>query len=317
MEAPHLSQEILDRFARGDLGDEDLSAVLAHLETCPSCAQAGRERVRRDVVALRAELTATRTARSWPTVAWSLAAAAAIALAILAALLVPRERKPSPSADPPVVRDETPPRGTPPPPTTTQIAASYANPQWQQLVSRAEETGRLPFPADLAELQRSPDVVRGTAGAAERVSPSAVVIDEVRPTFTWPSRSAGTYVVSVFDEDQREVVHSSPLQVPRWRPDRDLPRGRTLAWQVEVTRGDTLETIPGPPSPPALFRIVSERNHQDLVRAKAVHPNDPLLQSVLFAKSGMREEALASLRLAARDHAAAKRILDYEISRSH
>ncbi len=316
MEASHLSQEVLDRFARGDLGDEDLSAVLAHLETCPSCAQVGREHVRRDVIALRAELTATRTARSWPTVAWSLAAAAAIALAILAALLVPRERKPSPSVDPPVARDVTPPRGTPPPQTSTQIAASYANPEWQKLVSRAQETGRLPFPADLADLQRPADVVRGTTNAAERVSPSAVVIDDARPTFTWPSRSAGTYVVSVFDEDQREVVHSPALEVPRWIPAADLPRGRTLAWQVEVTRGDMLETIPRPPSPPALFRIVSERNHADLARAKTLHPHDPLLHSILYAQSGMRTEALASLRLAARGNSTAERILNYEISQS-
>jgi Putative zinc-finger len=323
METSHLSKEVLDRFARGDLGDEDLSAVLAHLATCPSCAQAGREHARRDIAALQAELTAkpvegSRRSAAQRSMAWSLAAAAAIALAILAALLLPRERKPSPSADPPVVRDETPPRQTPPPPqTTTQIAASYASPQWQKLVSQAQETGRLPFPSDLAELQRPEDVVRGPTNAAERVSPSAIVIDEVRPAFTWPSRSVGTYVVSVFDEDQREVVRSPALKAPRWTPFRDLPRGRTLTWQVEVTRGDALETIPRPPAPPATFRIVSERHHEDLARAKALHPGDPLLHSLLYAHSGMRSEALASLRLAARGNAAAKRILDHENARPH
>ena len=326
METSHLSPELLDRFARGDLGDEDLSAVLAHLETCPSCAQAGREHSRRDIVALREELTAKPVARSRRTLTWSIAAAAAIAAAILAALLFPWERKSSPSVDPPVVRDETPSREIPPPPqtttqtsthTSTQIAASYADPQWQQLVSRAQETGRLPFPGDLAELQRPEDVVRGTPNVSERVSPAAVVIDEVRPAFTWPSRSAGTYVVSVFDEDQREVVRSPALDVPRWTPTRDLPRGRMLTWQVEVMRGDALETIPRPPAPPAIFRIASEKQHEDLKRAKALHPGDPLLQSVLYAQSGMRAEALESLRLAARGNAAAKRILDREISQSH
>jgi len=319
MEASHLSPEKLDRFAHGDLGDDDLSAVLEHLETCPSCAQAGREHVRRDVAALRVELTATSAARSWRKVAWSLAAAAAIALAILAALLFPRERKPKPSVRPPVVREETPPRTAPPPPqTTTQIGSGYADPQWQELVSRAAETGRLPFPANLAALQRSEEVVRGTANATEeRVSPAGVVIDEVRPTFTWSSRSRGTFVVSVLDESHREVVHSSPLQVPRWRPDIDLPRGRTLEWQVEVEHGDARETIPSPPSPLPIFRIVSEKDHQDFVRAKALHPDDPLLHAVLFARSGMRAEALASLRLASQRNDAAKRILDHEVAVSY
>src|SRR5688572_31019093 len=104
MEASHLSQEVLDRFARGDLGDEDLSAVLAHLETCSSCAQVGRDHVRRDVVALRADFVAepqtSRTSRAWIIV---LAAAAAVMLVIMSLLMRTPSMPDSPPLGPPVV----------------------------------------------------------------------------------------------------------------------------------------------------------------------------------------------------------------------
>jgi hypothetical protein len=160
-------------------------------------------------------------------------------------------------------------------------------------------------------LRAPADIVRGSTAAQERVHPSGVVIDDVRPTFTWPPRNGATYLVSVFHEDRR-VIQSPPLEVPQWRPDRDLPRGRTLAWQVEVMRGGAVETIPRPPSPPALLLITSEAHHRDIEHARELYPDDHLLHAVLYARSGMRSEALASLRRSAAVQPATKQILDHE-----
>jgi len=294
----HLTAEVIDRFARGDLDDAQLSTVLQHLETCPACARAGRTRAADDLAALREELTAEPPTAARGRFWWTIAAAAAIALVIVTALLLPKER----SAERP--RALAPPRATE---TVT------AEPAPNDLVTRAIESGRLPFSRDLDALRAPADTVRGGAGSRERVMPAGVVIDETRPTFTWPARDGRSYTVSVFDDD-REVLRSPPLNAPRWTPDRDLPRGRTLAWQVEI-KGGGVETIPSPPSPPAMFRIVTEADHRDLVQARGRHGDDDLVMAVLYARSGMRAEAMRALQgAAAAGNAAAKRILDYETS---
>jgi hypothetical protein len=200
--------------------------------------------------------------------------------------------------------------------TEPTIAHAELDPEWQRLIAAAGSSGRLPFPASLAALSASPDTMRGPSGSIERISPAGFVVDEVRPTFTWPARETGTYTVYIFQDD-REVMRSAPLRTATWKPDRDLPRGSTLAWQVEVTGTDSFETIPSPPAPPAMFRIVSEANHADILRARSLHPEDHLLLSVLQARGGLRTEALASLRRAAIDNETAKRILSHEIHSPH
>jgi hypothetical protein len=59
---------------------------------------------------------------------------------------------------------------------------------------------------------------------------------------------------------------------------------------------------------------VKEAEHRELAEARERHPDDSLLLSVLYARSGLRTEALEALRRAAADDEAAKRILDHETS---
>jgi hypothetical protein len=313
MRAFHVTAEVLDRFARGDLDDRDLMEVLHHLENCESCARAGEARAAGDLSALRTEMTTELPARR-PAFAWALPAAAAIAIAITAALLRPRDRAIDPVPPVAVATASSAPVTVMEPPAPPAAAVeTIRRPEWQRIVDEAVASGRLAFPAELAALQAPFDTVRGGTGREERVSPAAVIVDEVRPTFTWPSREGGTYTLFVFD-DEREVLRSGPLQDPRWTPARDLPRDRTLTWQVEVSGPEPFETIPSPPSPPAMFRIVSEREHQELAEARERHGRDDLLLAVLYARSGMRAEAMAALTRAAAANDAAKRILDHETS---
>ena len=304
----HLSGDQFDRFASGQLDDRELGDVLLHLETCDLCGRAGETRVAGDVSRLREELFDAEAPS--PSRAWWWIAAAALAAALAGVLLLRDDARPRPVRQTPVVAQTTAPQPPQPPVRTVTPAPAYADPEWQRLVAGAVETARLPFPADLAALQAPADIVRGLSQPIERVEPTGIVIDDVRPAFTWPARS-GTYTVSVFD-DAREVIRSAPLTRARWTPGRDLPRGRTLSWQVEVARDGAIETIPSPPAPPALFRIAGASEHRQLERARAEHPNDFLLQSVLYARAGMRREALAALERAAATTAAARRILDHE-----
>lgn len=310
----HVTAEVLDRFARGDLDDGELSDVLDHLENCESCAHAGQVRAAGDLTALRDDLTESEPATPRPRVfVWTIAAAAAIAILVLSALLLPKER-PAVTPTPPRVA-KTPRPSTPVvvEPPRSDGGPTYAHPEWRKAVLMAIEKERLPFPRNLDALRAPADVVRGSGGAIERIAPAGVVLDQVRPTFTWPARNGGTYTLFIF-ADEREVMRSPLLSAPHWVPDRNLPRGQTLTWQVEVTGSAPFETIPSPPSPPAMFRIVTDADHRDLVEARERHPGDDLLMAVLHARSGMRDEALAALRRAALDNPAAKRILDHETS---
>jgi hypothetical protein len=64
-----------------------------------------------------------------------------------------------------------------------------------------------------------------------------------------------------------------------------------------------------------MFRIVTEPDHRELAQARERHRDDDLLMAVLYARSGMRAEAMQALRrAAAAGNAAAERILDHETS---
>ena len=292
MTGEHASEQVLERMARRELGPDAFLATAKHLESCPACAAKARARASRDLGALRRELTAAPPRRRGHIA--SIAAAAAIAAALAVGFIVTRDDPAPPVVTPPPRTATVASRPAPPPPAP-QTAATYADAEWQRLVDEARASGRLPFPGDLDELRGSPEVLRGEGRESLRVSPAGIVVEDPRPAFTWTARGSKTYVVFVFD-GEREVARSGELRGDSWRPDRDLPRGRILSWQVEAGEGEELETIPRPPAPPAKFRIVSDRDRRDIERARALHPDDALLHAVLYARAGLREKALDAFR---------------------
>ncbi|HWW61597.1 MAG TPA: hypothetical protein VN181_09530 [Thermoanaerobaculia bacterium] len=277
------------RLAAGELPADEIIASLEHLGTCDACARLGAAAAEPDMFALRDEFESADVPQR-PRWIYPLAAAIAIAALLLFVVMTVNRQHPAPMKTPPVVH--APPTQTAPP-----VIVHVRDPEWQQLVARAVESGELPFPRDLDALRGAHDVVRGENGEDERVAPAGIVVEDARPLFTWPARNDATYLVSVFD-GERAIAHSESLSVPRWRPARELPRGRMLTWQVEVPRREMTEVIPAPPAPPAMFRITSERDHRELARAKGGDEDD-LLLAVLYARSGLRDEARDALRRAA------------------
>jgi hypothetical protein len=291
----HPGRDELARYARRALDLAANEIVETHLDECDECARVIAEiRMRRR--------GATRRV-------WLTAAAAAIVIALIAVLMVQRSAAP-PTVVPPVVkRQPAEERAQPRAPESVQVAEAYADPEWNALVRTATETGRLPLPHDLDTLRGDEDVVRGSGAEAGRVQPAGKVVGVVRPEFSWPSRDGATYTVFVFDVD-REIARSAPLSTTRWTVPVDLPRGRTLTWQVEAVHGENIETIPRPPAPPARFRIITEDDQRDLARARELHAGDDLLLGVLYARAGMLDEAKASLQRAAKDDLVARRLLE-------
>lgn len=268
-------------FVEHRLGRADLEIVSSHLEDCPMCrAEAD------DLRALHERTTHPPRAR-WGT----LAAAAAAAMVVLLAIVTVQER---PSSQRPAPR-----RVAAPPAPAGSEAKTYAKPEWERLVTTAVAMHALPFPRDLADLAPPRDELRGASGESPQgpLSPAGVVVRETRPRFSWPARGNATYVVSIFTVDE-EVAHSGTLRAAHWSPSRDLQRGLTYVWQVQVTSAQTTDTIPAPPAPPAMFRIAGAAGEQDLRDATAAHPDDHFLHAVLLARAGLRDDAARALALA-------------------
>lgn len=285
-EERHLDPEAeLIPYVDGTLGPVEREIVETHLDDCAMCAA--------EVADLRA---AVRPApRRW----WLGVVAAVLFLGVLVAVILALRSSRLAPAPPPVVRrqpETTTTAAVPTPPVRT--AARYADPEWEHLVADAISSGDLPRSRRLDALQSGADVLRGTSTAPDAIAPAGIVVEDARPTFTWPRREDGVYEVFLFDGD-RQVARSGSLSAPSWTPPTELPRGRTLTWQVEISRKDALETIPAPPAPPARFLVVSESEERELRRAGEAKDADDLLLAVLYARAGLRRESEEALRKAA------------------
>lgn len=288
----HPDRASLRRYARRRLSADASELVAGHLDECADCAGI--------VDGIRAQ-----HGNPWRWM-WLTAAVAAM-LVIVFLIAFPRRRAGFPTSPRMAqkTRPVTPPSREPQPERVT----SHGDPRWDEFVRDAIARKRVPVPAFVAELRGPEDIVRGTTGDAERVSPAGRVIDSARPSFSWRARSGATYTVFVFDGD-RQIARSAALHAPRWTSHADLPRGRTLTWQVEAAHGDAIETIPSPPAPAARFRITSVEEHDDLARALAARQNDSVLLSVLYARAGMIDEARTALARAADADPTARMLLE-------
>lgn len=265
------------------LDPAEVEIVESHVDDCAMC--------RRELEDLLLQREPRRSSR-----AWMIALAAAIAAIVVAIAAFVGRTDPETIA-PRVIKVIAPPaietRGP------TARTHRYDNAQWEKLVVDAVTQKRLTFPATRGELSPAPDVLRNSGEiAGGGLSPAGVVLEDARPELAWKSSDGATYTVSVYD-GETEVVRSEPLKGSRWRPARALPRGRTLAWQVEVARGNDLQILPAPPAPPALFRIITENEQRELREAVTNFPSEHLLHAVLYARAGLRSNATDALRRAA------------------
>lgn len=278
----------------------DREIIETHLDDCAMC--------RNEVADLR-PYSRTQRQRTWIATTFAIAAMlAAVALALLfssvdqmrpdkATARVATHPKPDDRVDPqPAASQPAQSR-----PAATQAADAPTQPApapRHPLVAEAIERERLPYPADLAELNPPADILRG-GGSEElpRLTPAGIVVADSRPRFSWPAYEGAAYIVSIFEHEQ-EVARSARLTQPRWRPARAMRRGRTYVWQVEVLLSNANVLLPAPPAPPAMFRIAGEAQVRDIHAALERFPKDHLLHAVLYAKSGLVDDARAALRRA-------------------
>lgn len=265
-------------FVEGTLDDAGHEIVMTHMESCATCAA--------EIDDLRAlHAPASRSGRVWPA-ALAIAAAVIVAFVLVAVFGRSSREEVVPISPRPIAA------------TAPQVQPQrYVRAEWHALVDAAVAARALPQ-ADLRELTPSADVLRSAPrGARADLQPAGVVVRETRPQLTWQHRTDATYVVSIF-RGEKEVMRSESLSRSSWTPDRELTRGQTYLWQIEVRQNRAFDLIPKPPAPPALFKIVSAEEHRAIEEATASHPSDHLLHAVLYARAGLESEAGEALRRA-------------------
>ncbi|HJW93114.1 MAG TPA: hypothetical protein VJ901_05815 [Thermoanaerobaculia bacterium] len=282
----HPAFEQLEQVVDGTADDVTREIVESHCQVCAQCA--GELRDLREF--------AEGTSRSmWPRM---LAAAAAVAAVVLIpAWIVLRE----------------PPKPVPLPHPAPKVAEGYGRADWDAAVRDALQRGTVELPQQhwpKPDPQRGPVVVvipsvaegpGGTGGTTARaMTPVNVVIETTTPILSWPAIPA-RYVVSVYDGPTR-VAQSELLKKPEWQVTPPLARGRTYAWQVKVHRGASVEQLPAPPAPPAMFQVLDTDSATSLADARSRFPNDRLLRGVLEARFGLQKEAADDLRAYAVQH---------------
>jgi hypothetical protein len=263
-EQDHPTYEMMAAVVDRTADDVAREIVESHCEVCPRC-----DEEMRDLRAFAGEAAPSM----WPRM--TAAAAAVIAVAMAGAWYVTRPRPETPQVRPRVVA----------------VASGYGRADWDSAVRDALARGAI----DQHQQWPASDPLRGSGGEAPGdMSPVAAVVDSTTPLLTWRAKP-GRYVVSVYESLER-VAQSPALQSAEWQISPPLMRGKTYAWQVEVRRGSSVELLPRPPAPAALFRVLDERSSADLTDARRRFPDDHLLLGVLEARAGMQQEALADLR---------------------
>jgi hypothetical protein len=292
MSERHLTPAVLDDLRTKQLRGPALVEALRHLGGCNHCSQRALATTGVTKLApLQFDEEEAQPSRR-RTLVWAAAAAIAAMISIIVFFAV----RPSsvPVVQPTASSTPSTPKKVPEPrPAQPQRPA-----EWESLVAVAVTSGQLPYPNDLAALAGSPDVLRSRATtAAGKMTPAGVVIDDVRPQFTWPAVRGATYVVSIF-EGNRDVAVSPRVTVNEWRPVTALARGRTYAWQVEVFTDGDETLLPAPEDPQALFRIASSEDHEAIEEARRRFPDDHILHAVLYARAGLRRDAEQALQRA-------------------
>ncbi|HEX8139546.1 MAG TPA: hypothetical protein VF544_18450 [Pyrinomonadaceae bacterium] len=133
------------------------------------------------------------------------------------------------------------------------------------------------------------------------------MVESDRPTFIWePLKGASSYIVSVFDAQLNEVARSEAQTTTVWRPPRALQRGAIYRWQVIAVKDGREEVLPSPTAPEARFKILEQQQAQALARARQRHANSHLALGVLYAQSGLLDEAETELQALVEDNPTSK-----------
>jgi len=294
-DSDHPGYEALEALVDGRLDAVDREVVETHVALCGQCAE--------DVADLRSTRDAMTPAIPARPSRWRVPAVAAAAAAVVFAVWTMRQTA-APVEPVPVAV-------TSPAPSATPVATSTPiplSPDEAALIDRVKAAGRLEIPASIAGLKGAPGTLLGDATATTVVPlvPIGTAVAALRPSFSWNVvPGAQAYSVAIFDDQFRPVARSSRIGDVTWTPTDNLPRERTLIWQVTAHLSGSDVTGPAPPQPEARFRIVDEPTAASIADLRERLASRPLDLAILLARAGLVADAAIELRRAESDPATA------------
>jgi len=174
-------------------------------------------------------------------------------------------------------------------------------PAYQQMVKSAltnQELERSPLLAGLTPMGSTP---RGAGDDARAkfslIEPVRAVALSDRPVFRWSRlNGAAGYVVEIYDEEFDMVAASPRIINQRWRARQPLKRDGIYYWQVKAIKDGRELVSPHTPAPQAKFRILDEAKANELELARRSYGSSHLLLGLLYAESGLLDEAEKEFR---------------------
>ena len=180
------------------------------------------------------------------------------------------------------------------------FGADYLPPDYRGLVKETLTGQRLQKSPLLEGLSRPATSLMGSDkedGEFSVIEPQGKVLIDGRPTFRWSQLDGATdYVVEVYDEGFNLVATSAKLTANSWTASQPLRRGVIYSWQVRATKDGKEFTAPRPPAPQAQFRILDQAKANELVEARRSYASSHLILGLLYAQSGLLDEAEQELR---------------------
>jgi hypothetical protein len=293
----HLTEEEMVALVARRMPADRAAGAVRHVAACELCRDsvAAMESVR--------DQSAGRAARRFGA-GWVTTAAIAAGLLVAAVTHFWRAQSGAPAA-PPVVASVTDGGRT--------IALDSSGALRGMESASAEERGwvrealeRKALPAGPSFAPSAPGVLLGPEAAKPAFSLIAPLDARVlpdRPVFTWQAcPGAGAYQVVVTNENLDPLARSGRISATAWQPDKPLPRGPVLLWQVRAWRGAEMLSAPAPPAPPARFQIAAADAAQRLAQLRSSPHPSHLLAAVFCEREGLRDEAAAELRELAREN---------------
>jgi hypothetical protein len=264
---------------------------------CPQC--------RREIDDL--EEYAATDARGWNW--WAVAAAAAVAAVAIAAFWMANASRSGASATiarRPAVRTVAPVAAATDSTAVASPGPLHALPPSLQRVAEALESGIVPSASLLSSLhppseqQRSGD--REGEGGIRLLDPVGNVVESDRPAFRWDRAGrTGEVTVQIYDRSYAVVAESPRSRDTSWRVPAPLPRGATYRWQLRIHSADGgSETVPAPPSPPALFHVLGGEPFEELRTARRA--GSSLEVGLISIREGLLAEGAQALSRYAAEH---------------
>ncbi|MBK7704598.1 MAG: hypothetical protein IPJ30_02180 [Acidobacteria bacterium] len=198
----------------------------------------------------------------------------------------PKLPLPEPSPTPGAIVD---PEKTPP--AAPEDSENLPDP-FRAETAQAVRSGRLSLPGFLAALGGAGSL-RGGGGdrTPAALTPNGEAVRSAAPLISWNgfAEPGEGYTVAIYDENGDLVEQSPTLDADRWKPSRELVRGRVYDWEVRSAKSS--KAFAG------RFRVIDRAALAELGRLPR---STPFARGVALANRGLLTEAAAEFRRAIR-----------------